>query len=166
MRDFLLISVTGLVLLILQTTAVGFMIPARFKPDLVLVLVSWAGLRLALLPGMGFSFGIGILVDLMSGSPVGLFALIYSLVFVVLGYLDATFDIDRPLGQAIAVFGATLFSGMAVLSVSWLSGPLEFTVHSAWEMLLKAFVGGLAAVVMIPALDRIRSGSTKLLGVS
>jgi len=164
-RDFLLICAMGLVLLILQTTAVGFLIAARYKPDLVLVLVSWAGLRLALLPGIGFSFGIGALTDLMSGSPMGFFSLIYSVVFLACSYLNATFDIDRHIGRAVTVFGATLFSAVVVLFMRWLSEPLELGPYTAWGILVKSLITSLAAVVMIPALDRLRTGSTKLIGV-
>jgi rod shape-determining protein MreD len=165
-RDFLFTFAIGLSLLILQTSAIGFWVSAFYKPDLVLVLVCWAGLRLTILPGIGFSFGIGILVDLLSGSPMGLFALIYSVVFLVCGYLEAILDINGHLGRAVTVFGATVFSGAVMILMRWLSEPLELTLYTAWGILLKATVGGLAAILFIPALDRLRAGSTRLIGVS
>jgi rod shape-determining protein MreD len=164
--DFLFTFAIGLGFLILQTSAVGFWVSACFKPDLVLVLVCWAGLRLPILPGIGFSFGIGILVDLLSGSPMGLFALTYSAIFLVCGYLEAILDINGHLARALTVFGATVFSGTVMIFMRWLSEPLELTWYTAWVILFKATVGGFAAMLVIPALDRLRTGSTRLIGVS
>lgn len=165
MTELLFMVVAGVIALTLQTTSFGFMIRAAYKPELMMILVVWASLRTSFVPGMGFAFAGGIVVDTLSGSPSGLFAVIYSIVFVACGYSNATFDIDSQPGRAVTIFVSTLACGFLVMLIRWLEGPAELGWLGVELILLKSLVTGAAALAMIPLLDRLWAGFSRLAGV-
>jgi len=163
--EVLFMALAALIALTLQTTSFGFMIRAAYKPELIMILVIWASLRITFLPGVGFAFAAGIVVDTLSGSPPGLFAVIYSAALVACGYFNATFDIDSQPGRAMTIFVATLASGFLVMLTRWLEGPVEFGWLAVKFILLKSLVTGATALVVIPVLDRLWAGFSRLAGV-
>ena len=165
MNEFMFASGVGIVLLVFQTTAMGFVVPVEYKPDLVLILVVWAGLRITFLSGVCFAFAIGIFVDLLSGSPTGLFALIYCLVFVSCVQFDATFDIKRPLSRTILVFGSAFAAALGVLLVRRLSGSIGIGWNVFAWMVGKSIIAAVAALPAFPLLDRAYSVFARLAGV-
>jgi len=157
--------VAGVTALFLQTTFLGLFFPFAHKPDLVLVLVVWVSLRMTLVSGMTFTFIAGILMDTLSGSPTGLFALVYCIVFVSCNYLNATFEIDGLWGRAIAVCIASLFGAVVVLLTRWSGGPVGFGFDVVRWVLLKSIITGLASMVMIPLMDRFWGGYSRVVGL-
>ncbi len=164
MTDILFMLLVGIAALILQTTSLAFLVPAAYKPDVILILVGWASLRMPFSVAAGFAFVAGILVDLLSGSPIGLFAIIYCLVFLSYGYSHATFHLEGLAAQAVLIFILTLASGGVVLFMRFLGGPVGFGWNAAQWFLLKSLFTGLASVLVFPLVDRLRAGYTRLVG--
>ncbi len=106
MKDVLFFGMVTVLALWLQTTSLCFLMPSEYKPDLFLILVYWTSLRLPFAFGVALCFGGGILVDLLSGSPVGLFALLYCMVLVSCGYLNTVFEMDTPATRAVIILVA------------------------------------------------------------
>jgi rod shape-determining protein MreD len=154
-----------LVVVVLQNNSLGFVLSAAYKPDLILIVVLWAGLRTNPIPGMFFAFSLGILADLLSGSPTGLFAVIYCVVYVVCGFLNATLDIDRPAVRSAAAFGACLLAAAAVVIMRWLSGPVGFGKEAAQWVFAKSLITGLACLIVFPVVDRFWMGYCRIVGV-
>lgn len=154
----------GTICLLIQTASVGFLMPVQYKPDLFMILVVWASLRMTIGTGMAFAFVAGLTVDLLSGAPTGLFALIYCISFVACDTVNATFAVDRPAGRAVTVFAATGLSGAAVLLARWLAGPVEADMHTLLWIVAKSIVTGLTSVAVFPILDRSWTGYTHLVG--
>jgi len=148
--------------LVLQTTSWGFLVPAAYKPDLALILVLWVSLRMTFAIGAGFAFAIGLATDMLSGSPTGLFALIYCVLFATCGFLHSTFRIDALSGKAVTVFGSTLAAGGIVFLVRWLSGPFELGWSVSQWVLLKSVVAAMASLVVFPVVDRVWAGFSRL----
>jgi len=165
LTDVLFLSAVGLFALALQTTSFGFLVRGAYKPELMMILVVWASLRISFLKGAGFAFLSGIFVDMLSGSPIGLCALIYTILFVVCGYFNATFDIDYPMGRALTIFLATLAAGWAVMLMRWLDAPLGFGWQAVSWVLLKSLATAVAALVVLPVLDRLWTGISGVVGV-
>ena len=164
MRNVLFLVVIGVTALVLQTTSWGFLIPAAYKPDLALILVIWVSLRMTFGIGAGFAFAVGLAIDMLSGSPTGLFALIYCLLFVTCGFLHSTFRIDVLSGKALTVFGSTLAAGGIVFFVRWLSGSFELGWSVSQWVLLKSVVAALASLAVFPVVDRVWAGFSRLVG--
>lgn len=154
-----------MVALFIQVTSLDFLFTTQYKPDLILILVVWAGLRMTPAAGILFAFVSGILVDFLSGSPAGLFALIYCLVFVCCGYVNANFDMQTLLGYLLTLFVATIFAGGTVLLLRRSLGPVEFGLGAVRWYFLKSIVTGIAAVFVIPFVDRLWDGYGRLVGV-
>lgn len=153
-----------MIALFLQTTSLDYFFTAQYKPDLMLILVAWAGLRMTLATGMFFAFVAGILADSLSGSPTGLFALIYCLVFVGCGYVNANFDIHTLSGYFTTLFVATIFGAGMVLLLRLSTGPIGFGPASARWILLRSLITGIAAIFLIPFVDRLRDSYSRLVG--
>ncbi|MBI4963932.1 MAG: rod shape-determining protein MreD [Desulfomonile tiedjei] len=164
MREIVFLFAVGIVALTLQTTSLGFLVPSAYKPDLILALVVWAGLRVTFVPGVGFAFLVGLVMDTLSGSPAGLFALVYCLAFVASGYVDSVVPIDDPVGWAVTVFLASAVAGFLVLMTRWLAGPVEFSAHTFVWILVRSLVTAGAAVAAFLCLDKIWAGYSRIIG--
>ncbi|MDQ7783220.1 MAG: rod shape-determining protein MreD [Desulfomonilaceae bacterium] len=164
MRVFTFIVLGCLVVVIVQVASIGFVVPAAYKPDIMLILVVWAGIRLEAVPGIVLAFFGGIVVDIFSGSPTGLFALVYCLTFVASGSANSTFDIDTPVGRALVVFVAALLTGVFVVLTRWFAGPLGAGTYAVPAALAKSLITGLTSLAVFPLLDRSWAGYEKLVG--
>ncbi|MCX5861225.1 MAG: rod shape-determining protein MreD [Desulfomonile sp.] len=165
MKEIAFALTAGMVALFLQTTSLGFFFAAEHKPDLMLILVVWAGLTMNLPTGLAFAFIAGILADSLSGSPTGLFALIYCIVFVCCNYVNANFDMDALSGRFIVVFVASVFGAGVVLLLRWPMGPIGFGPVAAGWIAVKSFVTGLTSILLIPSMDRLWEGYSRLVGL-
>ena len=164
MRDAGFLAITVLMVSLLQVTSVGFLVPMDYKPDLMLVAVIWASLRVRLEAGMGFAFCSGLVMDFLSGAPTGLFALIYSVSFVACGFLNSTFVIDRAGGRMLAAWMATMIAGIAVMVMNWISGPIELGTANVLPLVAKSTTTGLACLLLFPVLDKMHNGFSRLIG--
>jgi len=161
LKELFFLVPAGVVVLGIQTTSWGFLIPPEYKPDLMLILVIWASLRTPFVTGICFSFVAGLLTDLFSGSPTGLFAVIYCFAFIAAGYTNGILSIERYSARAVLVFGACLASGTVVVFTRWLSGPVGFGWHSGGWIVFKSMVTGLAALVALPLIEFLSTGHAK-----
>lgn len=153
MRILLFLLAVGAVVVILQATSFAFMIRWDYKPDLFLVLVIWSSLRMSFSSGVGFTFLLGMLADILSGSPTGLFALTYILTYIASGYLNATLHVDTHVGRALLAFLGVLATGNVVLMVRWMDGPVGFGWHAAQGVVVKALLTGLVGLGAFPLMD-------------
>lgn len=164
MKSFLFAFLIGVVVVVLQVTSFGFMLNAQYKPDLFLILVVWSSLRFSFSAGVGFSFFLGIVADLLSGSPTGLFGLIYCLVFTVCGYLNATFRVDTHTGRALMVLLGVPATGIFVLLARWIGGPVEVGWQTVQWFVVKSLVTALAGLVAFPLIDGAWRHTARLAG--
>ncbi len=165
MREFLFLSLVGVAALLVQTTALAFAVPLEYKPDLMLIAVVWAALNSTFLPGICFSFLGGLLVDMLSGSPTGMFALIYSLIFVTCGYLNEVLSVEGPTAIFMLVLGASVCSGVAVLWARWLNSPTDYSWAAFWWVLGKSLATAATAAAVLP-LTRSAGGGYERFGGS
>lgn len=165
MREAIFLVIAGGITLVLQTTSLAFLVPAALKPDLMLIVVGWAGLRATYSVGVTFAFVAGLAVDLMSGAPFGLFALIYCLIFFGCAYAHAVFPLDDYIGWATTIFVGALISALAVLLARWLGGPMGFGLPVAAWVLVKSLSTAIAALVIFPCMDGVWAGYSKIVGV-
>jgi len=162
MRDLIFITAFSFPTLLVQTTIVGHFINVGYKPDFFLILVFWAAIRISFIAASVFAFIAGLLMDLFSGAPLGLFAIIYQMVFLASAYLHSVFQMENHVARAMSVFCAMAGSGCMVFLVRMLTGPNEFGWGIVQWLLLKAIISALFSVALIPALDWLWNGYSKL----
>ena len=148
----------------LQITTMGFLISPSYKPDLMLIVVVWAGLRVSFAVGMTCIFTAGLFADLFSGSPTGLFALIYSFIFVIGAYVHSAVRIDSPDGRAVIVLAGSSMAGSAALIVRWISGSVDFGWSTVSWIIMRSIITTLASLAVFPLLDMLSPGSVRIIG--
>jgi rod shape-determining protein MreD len=164
LTEVIFLLLAGAAAMGLQVTSLLFLAPPNFRPDFMLILVVWASLRSSFTIGMVFSFVAGILTDMLSGSPLGLFALMYFMVFLAGEYIQSTIEIDTPLGRAAMVLAAVWVVGIAVLAMRWITGPTEMSWPPVGFILLRSVVTAAAGFVVIPILNGSQSRYLRLVG--
>lgn len=155
MKEFLFALSLGLFSLFLQATSLGLFFPVGYKPDLTLTIVVWSSLRFPFSVGIAFAFCVGILTDALSGGPTGLFALLYSIVFIFCNYLSVTVVIDIPAIRFGIVALGTAFSGLMIAFLRLVSDSFVAGAGTLSWILVKSLVTGLSAIVLIPLMDKI-----------
>ncbi|MBI5249006.1 MAG: rod shape-determining protein MreD [Desulfomonile tiedjei] len=165
MRDVFFILMAGLTTIVIQTTFAGFFWGSEYKPDLMLVLVSWAGFRMQFLVGVALAFCGGLILDLFSGSPSGLFSLMYCFLLLAFGYADSRFHVDSNSAKAVMIFAASLIVGGMVFIMRRVASPVELGWNVGQWIIIKSGITAMTSLVILPALDSLWSGYTRLVGI-
>ena len=162
MKELIFLTIFSFPTLLLQTTIIPLFVDSQYKPDLFLILVFWAAIRITFVPAAVFAFAAGLLTGLFSGAPPGLFAILYLLIFLSSNYLHSVFELDSHAVNAMTVFCATFVVGQVIIAVTWLKVPIEFGWHLFQWPLLKSISTALFAVMVVPALDWLWNSYSKL----
>jgi rod shape-determining protein MreD len=80
-KTMLALFVFAFVFLVLDTTVWSWVDRNHFRPDLTLVLVVYLGLSLPMVAGGVLAVVCGLLTDTVSGGPIGLFIIVYLVIF-------------------------------------------------------------------------------------
>ncbi len=97
MVRFLIFLLSAFLLGVLQSTLVSLIFPVFLRPDLMILLVIFLGLSFPVVPGAILTLFGGVLYDTLSGQSLGLFPVIYLLIFFFLKLL-----------QTFLIFGGAL----------------------------------------------------------
>ena len=108
-----------LILAILQGTVIPACIADPFRPNLLLIMVVYLGLRSERLSTAFWVYGIGLLHDVQSGLYLGLNAFAYLATFMLLHHLAERLYADRVTVLIFCVAVAT--AGVALVHVFFLS---------------------------------------------
>lgn len=107
--------VTGLLVLLLQTTLLHGLSGGRIIPDLVLILCVYLGLHEHNIGGATGAFLLGYLLDSFSGSLVGLHAFAMTTVYLVVYLVSRRLWMDNTLSGVAMVFLGSLLKGVAIV---------------------------------------------------
>jgi rod shape-determining protein MreD len=160
MRLSLLFFVTGILLVLLQTTFVHLLPLGPIVPDLILVLCVYWGLYHPTVGAVIGSFALGYSVDVVSSPILGLNAFAMSLVFLAVYLSSRNIWIQNPMVSAVVVFFASLVKGVALILV-WL---VFLDTEGLWFGALKyILLEASVAAVLAPFLFAfLRRGQTYL----
>jgi rod shape-determining protein MreD len=137
------------------------------RPDLLLLLVISLGLREKVLPGGPLAYLIGCLRDSLSGSCLGLFGLIYLLLFLALRSIAGILNAESPLLTLFLVAVGTLFQALLLIFTLGLFSD----TGTYWNLILgnvpwQLPVNLLTALVLLQAAAWARSQRRRLFGFS
>ena len=153
----------GIGMLVFQALLTA-LLPLGFRPDVVLVFAAAMGLQRGReMQGLVFAFGIGFAMDVMSGSPLGLYALLRGTACAATRVLDRALYVSTPLSWA-------LYCGVYWV-VDWLAVGLilQFLQPAAalpWAEIARnapgaAVLTALVASALLGLFRRIDSGSER-----
>lgn len=129
-------------------------LPAALSPDLVLIFAAAMGLRTTGTLGLWVACAIGMLVDVLSSSPSGLFALICATACAVTRALDGALYVRAPGPWAAYMAAMTVASILLMgLCLSWFRPGAAVT----WAELLvtvpgRAVTTGICGALLLPIL--------------
>ncbi len=106
---------TGVLVLLLQTTLLHGLSGGRIIPDLVLILCVYLGLHEHNIGGATGAFLLGYLLDSFSGSLVGLHAFAMTTVYLVVYLVSRRLWMDNTLSGVAMVFLGSLLKGVAIV---------------------------------------------------
>jgi len=106
-----------LAVVVLQMKLLPYLAIGNIKPDLFLFFVCYLSLKNEEAKGALIGFGLGLLEDSLSSSPLGVKALSFSLAGSLLGFVGKGFFWDNPLTQSFLLFSAGILSGFVTLLV-------------------------------------------------
>jgi len=163
MKLSLFFFVTGIFLVVLQSTLLHLLPLGPIVPDFVLVLCVYWGLYHPTVGGVLGSFILGYAVDTVSSRILGLNAFTMSLVFFAVYLSSRSIWLHNPMISAVVVLLASLVKG-AALMLLWavfLSAD-EFWVGAVRYVLMEALVAAALAPIVFAVLQRGQSYVEKL----
>jgi hypothetical protein len=105
----------------------------------------WAG---------AFALAMGVMIDVLSAAPLGLFSVIHLILFIVIRIGDALFDLQSVKGQVIVVFLAMSFRELLFLAfIKILSLELALDAGMLLAILSSAVFTAVAAPAVFFCLD-------------
>lgn len=156
-RDVGISLVLLVVAVVIQTAAFGDgrINPFGVSPAVVIVVVLACARYLESEPAVLLGFTGGMLLDLLGGSPLGLWALSYTVaVYVALRFRDRSDD--GPVVLGVGVVALTLLSNALFLVLGTLFGERFFTNTSfIKDMVVPAFYNLAIAAVVFPLVTRL-----------
>ncbi len=103
---------TGIIFVVLQITLLNLLTIRGVKPDLVVLFVVSRALADGPSAGVAWGFGLGLLLDAVSGGLMGFAALTYSLAGFVAGQMGGGGIVTRPRYLTAAATGALVVYGL------------------------------------------------------
>jgi len=99
-------------LAIFQATSLNCLSILGIKPDLLLILVIFLGLHKGPLPGAGYGFLAGILLDIFSPAPLGTNALSKTVLGFLAGAVASLLYFEAPFIQGLLLFLGMFLEGL------------------------------------------------------
>lgn len=148
-----------LALLMLNVVALPLLPAGVVKPQFVLMAVYyWAIYRPTLLPP-SFCFAIGLLMDMLSGMPPGVNALVLVMTqWLIRG--QRRFMMGQPYSTIWAIFGLV---GLLTLFAQW---GMYGLVHMHWGPVLPVFSGALIGMFLFPFVTLLLVAAHRMLPVA
>lgn len=157
-RRPVLIALTAVVLgVVLQTTMFGDgrIQPFGASPLLVLVIVIASVRYVEPEPALLLGFTGGLLLDLLGGSPLGLWAIVHLVVAYIMLRIRTRFDDGAPI-IAVSVFLLTVLAQVLFLLASTLFGQRLFATNGILRLiLLPALYTTLLAAGVVPLMTKL-----------
>jgi rod shape-determining protein MreD len=95
MMYYILLPFVAVVLVVLQSKLAEILFSGLLTLELSLIVVIYAGFRLNLWKGAALSFVVGLSMDCLSGSVLGLFTLLYVCIFLLAWFASSQIDSER-----------------------------------------------------------------------
>ena len=114
----------GLVIISVQSTILHNFQYSAVTPDLTLIFVIYLGIFYGQIGGILLSFFLGYMLDIVSGSPFGVYTLLRIVIFILTKQATKNFYFGGILPQLSFVFLLSILDGILLVLVLYLSGSV------------------------------------------
>lgn len=148
------------IVIAIQLGLSGYMSWGGAQPNLVLPIVIFISINARREEALCGAFFLGLMQDLLTQQPLGLYAFSYSLVgLFVLGTQSAVHR-DHPLAHLFLTLAAAMFTGAVALANEWIYPKLHGMAHyappSISRAMMRAMFTALVAPVLLGGLVRVK----------
>ncbi|TMA51272.1 MAG: rod shape-determining protein MreD [Deltaproteobacteria bacterium] len=162
MRSFLALAAPGVVAMLLQTVVFPALPYLPVRPDLILVLAGYLGVRHHNAGGALGAFTLGYFLDTFSGTILGMQTFAISAAYVAMTIMARHLWMERGLPLMATVFVGGCVQGLAAVAVA----ALVATRAPVWQHVVRyGFLEAAAAALVAPAVFRCVTWEKRLLGL-
>lgn len=152
---YLLYPFFSILLIILQNSVADILFSGKIILELSIIVVIYFGFRLDLIKGAISSFILGFTFDCISGSVLGLFTLIYVLIFLFSFFASTRLITGRLFLIALFAMFCSLFEGFIVVLFYKLIFNFDMLHEISHVFLFQALIIGLLAPVFFYIMRRV-----------
>ncbi len=156
--NFLLL---GVVLLTIQTTLFQLMPNWLGRPDLVFLLVIFLAYRIDIIRGAALTFMLGLLMDIFSGIFLGLYPVVYLLIFFFLKAISRQLAIGESAYQGPMVAASYLFAATGLFLFVTILSPDNPPSWSWGIILLQVLLISVISIPLFGLFDYVRMKTPK-----
>ncbi len=138
MNQVVFLLALGMLSLTAQSSVMFHVLPPEWRPDLTLILLAWSTSHVRFFIGLCFSFVLGLCMDLMSGTPFGLFGLLYILAYIFFAYLDSYFEVAGVTRNYFSIFLASFVIFSALFAYRALYGEINLGWLNLYWVMVKS----------------------------
>lgn len=153
MKKFIILISASLAILTLFTLLLKYFSFIETKPDIILVMVIYIAIASDKSRDIFIAFTLGYLYDIYSGSPVGLFAMLRTVDFIITRFFNMNFFSKNTL------FFVAITFVISMLDSIYLGYQFNEPTYGFGGIFLDAlylsFINAIAALIMFPLLDKI-----------
>jgi len=161
-RSFLALAAAGVVAMLLQTGVFPALPYLPVRPDLILVLAGYLGVRHHNAGGALGAFTLGYFLDTFSGTILGMQTFAISAAYVAMTIMARHLWMERGLPLMATVFVGGCVQGLAAVAVA----ALVATRAPVWQHVVRyGFLEAAAAALVAPAVFRCVTWEKRLLGL-
>ncbi len=164
MNQILFLVVTGTVAFAIQSSVIFQLVPTELRPDLTLIVLAWSSSHTTFPVGVSFSFILGLCLDIMTGSPLGLSGLIYLLTYIVFGYLDSYFEVTGVARNYISIFLASCMIFTVMLVFRAFTTDVDFALYNVYWIIAKSLSTATFSWFTLKAMNIIWKEYSKVVG--
>ncbi len=157
LREVGLYAALGWLILVLQSTVIGYTGRGVLQPDMLLVILVFVGLHRNGMGGACLALFYGYLTDVFSGRPFGTYLFVYACLFFVVRLLSLRLLLhSRWTQMALVAVLSSLVSGSAVALHALVARPAlpEYLVR---DLVARVGSGALFVWVLFPLLSRLEA---------
>ena len=152
---YILLPFFSILLIVLQTTIADILFAGRLVLEISIIVVIYAGFRLPLIKGAMLAFVLGFVFDCIAGSVLGLFTLIYVLVFLFSFFVSARLVTERMHFIALFTLICVFLEEFTVVLFYNLAYGFDILYNTPVVFLLQALIVGLLAPVFFYMMRRV-----------
>jgi rod shape-determining protein MreD len=152
---YLLLPFLSILLIVLQNTIADVIFSGRLVLEISIIILVYAGFRVNLIKGSISAFVLGFVFDCISGSVLGLFTLIYVLVFLFSFFVSTRLITERMPFIALFTLFCALLEEIAVVLFYNLAYGFDMLHNTPAVFLPQTLIVGLLAPVFFYMMRRI-----------
>lgn len=154
---FVLVSAVALVIsLLVQSTVLEHAAIRGVKPDLALIVLVFVAVQGGSMAGQVAGFAAGLVQDLLSLPPLGVGALVRTIIGFVYGKLQGALASGSPFASVVLVVTATVAKGAMTWLVTGLLAP-EFRVKLTAGSMIELGYNAVLAPLLFAGLGKIKA---------